>query len=119
MKRREFFAVLGGAALTSLPLAAHPQPRRQRPLIGWLGGSIPAVATRNLNAYLQGLKDHGREDGKTIDIAYRWADGDVTRLPALAKELVVARPRRDRIGHQRRAASLSCKTTATIPIVGR
>ncbi len=31
--------------------------------------------------FLQGLRRHGYEDGQTIDIVYRWADGDPSRLP--------------------------------------
>ena len=83
MRRREFIALLGAAAW---PLAARAQ-QRQRPLVGWLGGGSQAIGARNVNAFLHGLREHGYEDGKNIDIVYRWAEGDLSRLPSLAKEL--------------------------------
>ena len=91
MRRREFISLVGGAAV-SWPLAARAQQPRRRPLIGWLGGSSRAIATRNLNAFLQGLQDHGYVEGQNIDIVYRWADGDQARQPALAKELASLSP---------------------------
>ena len=36
---------------------------------------------RNRDAFVQGLREHGYEDGKNVDIIYRWADGDISRVP--------------------------------------
>ncbi len=77
MKRREFIALVGGAAAWALPVQA--QPSRTLALIGWLGGSSKEAAAVNLNAFLQGLRDLGHEDGSDIHIEYRWADGDYSR----------------------------------------
>jgi putative ABC transport system substrate-binding protein len=103
MKRREFTGGLGGAAVVG-PRGAWAQKARQRPLIGWLGGSSREIAVRNLNAFMQGLQEHGHADGKDIDIVYRWADGDLSRQPALAKDLVDLNP--------------DVEATTTIPVVG-
>lgn len=115
MRRREFLAGLGSAA--ALPCALRAQSRRTRPLVGWLGGSTRDVAARNHAAFVQGLTEHGYEDGKTVDIVYRWAVGDMSRLPALAKELAALDP--DVIVSATSATSVALmQTTATIPIVG-
>jgi ABC-type uncharacterized transport system substrate-binding protein len=47
---------------------------------------------RNRDAFVQGLREHGYEDGKNVDIVYRWADGDISRFPELATELVALDP---------------------------
>src|SRR5437762_2450665 len=115
MRRREFIAGLGGAA--AWPLAARAQPVRTRPLVGWLGGSTRVAAVRNHNAFLQGLREHGYEDGKTVDIVYRWANGDYSQLALLANELVELNP--NVIVSATTANSIALmQTTATVPIVG-
>jgi len=92
IERRKFLATLGGAA--AWPFAARGQAARKRPLVGWLGGGSPheQVAMRNRDAFVQGLGEHGYEDGKNVDLVYRWADGDISRLPELASELVALEP---------------------------
>ncbi len=116
MKRREFITMLGGAA-AAWPMVARAQQARTRPLVGWLGGSTRAAAVRNHSAFLQGLREHGYEDGKTVDIVYRWADGDYSQLATLAKELVEINP--DVIVSATTANSIALmQTTATVPIVG-
>ena len=82
------------AARRRWPLAARGQAARKRPLVGWLGGGSQnnQVATRNRDAFVQGLREHGYEDGKNVDIVYRWADGDISRFPELATELVALDP---------------------------
>jgi ABC-type uncharacterized transport system substrate-binding protein len=116
MRRREFITLLGGAAV-AWPVVARAQQLRTRPLLGWLGGSTPEMGGPNLNYFLQGLREHGYEDGKSIDIAYRWANGDSSRLPALAKELVALGP--DLILSATGPGNVALmQSTASIPIVG-
>src|SRR3954469_18175456 len=93
LRRRQFIGLFGGAA-AAWPLATRGQPARTRPLLGWLGGGSQnnQVAMRNRDAFVQGLREHGYEDGKNVDIVYRWADGDISRFPELATELVALDP---------------------------
>lgn len=114
--RRSFLSLLGIAA-AAWPVGAWGQQMRARPLVGWLGGSTPEAAVRNHNAFLQGLREFGYEDGKTVDIVYRWANGDYSQLPMLAKQLVALNP--DIIVSATTANSVALmQTTATVPIVG-
>jgi putative tryptophan/tyrosine transport system substrate-binding protein len=87
MRRREFIAGLGGAV--AWPLAARAQglpPRAAR--IGWLvSGSLDSYRL-SLAAFRDGLRALGYQEGQNLFIEYRWAEGQVDRLPALAAELV-------------------------------
>jgi putative tryptophan/tyrosine transport system substrate-binding protein len=90
MKRREFISLMGGAA--AWPLAARAQQSQGRPLIGILSPISAALAARNMEALRQGLRDVGYVEGRNIALEFRYADGDLARLPALAAELVALQP---------------------------
>ena len=86
MRRREFIAIVGGAAVAG-PLAARAQ-QAAMPAIGFLDGrSVDSLMDR-LRAFRQGLKDVGYVEGESVTIIYRWAENQVDRLPDLAAELV-------------------------------
>jgi len=86
MKRREFIRLLGGAA-SAWPLAARAQSQAM-PTIGFLNGATAEGYAPYLKAFLEGLKQLGFVDGRTVRIEYRWAGGRYERLPELAAELV-------------------------------
>ncbi len=89
MKRREFITLVGGAAAVSpLPVRAQQRPM---PVIGFLNFPSPEAFTDRLRGFRQGLKESGYIEGENVSIAYRWAENEMDRLPALAAELVTAR----------------------------
>jgi putative ABC transport system substrate-binding protein len=87
--RRELLAALGGAA-AALPITARAQ-QPALPVIGFLNGASPATWGRSVAAFHQGLGEAGYVEHRDVGIEYRWAEGQVDRLPALASELVRAR----------------------------
>jgi putative ABC transport system substrate-binding protein len=113
MRRREFMTLLGGTA--AWPLAGHAQ-QPALPVFGILlvfSRDAGRTFTDPIRAYLQAL---GYVEGRNIVFDFRFAEGKVDRLPALAAELVAQRPAviatfGDATGLAAQAA------TATIPIV--
>ena len=67
--------------------AEAQQPARKVPRIGILGAAA-SYSQAAIEAFRQGLRDLGYVEGKNIRIEYRWAEGKLDRLPALAAELV-------------------------------
>jgi putative tryptophan/tyrosine transport system substrate-binding protein len=86
LSRRKFVALLGGAA-AAWPLTARAQQATVS-LIGFLGSISPAAVVLPLGAFRQALKETGFDEGKTVGIEYRWAEGQYERLPDLATDLV-------------------------------
>jgi ABC-type uncharacterized transport system substrate-binding protein len=113
MRRREFIALLGGAA--AWPVAARAQ-QQVLPVIGVLDPRSPDAVVDRLRALRQGLKGTGYVEGENVAIVYRWAENQIDRLPALASELVQRRV--SLIVAVAPAAVLAAKAaTTTIPIV--
>jgi putative ABC transport system substrate-binding protein len=87
VKRREFITLIGGAAATcAWSLAARAQ--QVMPVVGFLGSTSPGPYTALVAAFQQGLKETGYVEGQNVAIEFRWADGQLDRLLALAAELV-------------------------------
>jgi putative tryptophan/tyrosine transport system substrate-binding protein len=113
VRRRGAIWLLGATAL--LPRGGRAQPRR--PVVGYLGSETPARFATRLQAFKAGLASAGFEEGRGVDMEYRWADGDNERLPALAAELV-ARNVAVLAAPGSVASALAAKAaTATIPVV--
>ena len=113
LRRREFVLGLGSAAVG--PMVARAQ--RTVPLIVWLSANAANAANNEVLApFRQGLKEGGYEEGRNIEIQYRYAEYQHDRLPSLAADLV--RLRVAVIVAAGGAPALAAKAaTATIPIV--
>jgi putative ABC transport system substrate-binding protein len=114
VKRREFLALLGGAA--SWPLAARAQ-QQAVPVVGFLHPSSPEPFGHIVNGFRRGLNDTGFVEGQNVAIEYRWARGEYDRLPALAAELVQRRARVILAGGGEAGALAAKAATSTIPIL--
>jgi putative ABC transport system substrate-binding protein len=82
---RKIFSVAFGAMLLGLCWLAEAQQPGKVYRIGYLGS---AARGPFVEAFEQGLRDHGYELGKNVIIEYRSAGGKLDRLPGLAAELV-------------------------------
>jgi len=86
MKKAAVSSILIVVALLSLALIAGAQQPAKIPRVGilFIGGRDQP----HLEAFKQGLRERGYTEGKNIVLDYRYAEGNVDRLPSLAAELV-------------------------------
>ena len=115
MRRREFIALLGGVAASSLswPLATRAQ-QPAMPVIGFL--APVSVDEEQVRGFRQGLKQAGFVEGENVSVLYRSAENEMDRLPALADDL--ARRRVAVIAAATVPAAFAAKAaTGTIPVL--
>jgi putative ABC transport system substrate-binding protein len=117
VKRREFMALVGGAAV-AWPLAARAQQPGQIRRVGMLVGyseNDPETQAR-LAAFRQTFEQLGWKEGRNIRIDYRFAPASPDQAQLLAKELVALRPD-VLLGNSTPATAALLHETHTIPIV--
>ncbi len=112
MRRREFIALGGWAAITWPHAVVAQRPGRQ-PVIGYL---IPGNPEPSFGYFKEGLQKLGYLEGKNIRIEFRSAEGKADRLAGLAEELV--RLKVDvLVASQTPAVTAAKQATGQIPIV--
>jgi putative ABC transport system substrate-binding protein len=116
LKRRNFIALLGGAA--AWPFGARAQQPGKLPTIGFLGASWASQSGegQRLVAFLERLHELGWFEGRTLSIEYRWAEGRNERFTEIASEF--ARLKVDIIVTYSTPAVIAVKqVTSVIPVV--
>jgi putative ABC transport system substrate-binding protein len=86
MRRRDFMLLVGGVSVAR-PFAALAQ-RLSLPVVGFLSGRSPAESATVVAAFRKGLLEAGYTEPQNVTVEFRWAEGQVDRLPELARELV-------------------------------
>jgi putative ABC transport system substrate-binding protein len=112
MRRRDFMALVGGAA--SWPAAAGAQQAGRLPTIGLLG-SDPVAFAPWIAAFVARLRELGLIDGRTVAIEYQWSEGRTERYAEIAAGFV--RQKVDVIVTVGSAVPTIRQATSVIPIV--
>jgi putative tryptophan/tyrosine transport system substrate-binding protein len=86
IRRRDFITLLGGAA-AAWPFAARAQ-QRGTPVVGFLHAESSDGLVHIVEAFHRGLADSDFVEGRNVAVEYRWAEGQLSRLPELAADLL-------------------------------
>jgi putative ABC transport system substrate-binding protein len=114
MRRREFIALLGGAA--AWPFGVRAQQITKLPTIGFMGPTTSSNNAQWVNAFVERLHAHDWTEGRTVSIEYRWAEGSYERAAEIAAEFV--RMKVDVIVTSSTPNTLATKkATSEIPII--
>jgi putative tryptophan/tyrosine transport system substrate-binding protein len=115
MRRREFITVIVVTAALR-PLVAHAQ-HSVNPVIGSLYAVSAAEWEPYMAGFRSGLTEGGFVEGRNVSIEYRWAEGHLDRLPAMAADLVNRKVNLILAGGSVVGVRVAMAATRTIPIV--
>jgi putative ABC transport system substrate-binding protein len=87
------------------------------PVVGFLGSASRDMYAIRLRAFHEGLKEAGYVEGQNVAVEYRWAQGQNSRLPAFALELVQRQVAVIVAAGGTPSAVAAKGATATIPVV--
>jgi putative ABC transport system substrate-binding protein len=113
VRRREFLISLGGIASASFAARAQQSP----PVIGFLNSGAREAFLDRLGGFHRGLGEAGFVEGQNVAVEYRWANGQLASLPALAADLV-RRQVKVIVATGNTPSALAAKAaTATVPVL--
>jgi putative tryptophan/tyrosine transport system substrate-binding protein len=115
VRRREFIALLGGAA-AAWPAAAGAQ-QTGVPVVGYLDPGTPKPSAQLVSAFREGLAEGGYVEGRNLAVEYRWAEAQYDSLPELAAGLVARKVAVIAAMNGVPTALAAKAATSTIPIV--
>src|SRR5262245_26662119 len=104
------------AMLFALCCIAEAQQTKKIPRIGYVTTSFPSEVTGRVDALREGLRQLGYQEGKNINIEYRYGEGKPGRLPALVRELIDLKVELI-VTHGFPPARAAKQATTTVPIV--
>jgi putative tryptophan/tyrosine transport system substrate-binding protein len=111
--RRDFISLLGGAVMSARAAAGQAQ---ELPIVGFLHAAAVESYVSNATGFAQGLKESGFAEAQNLAVEYRFANGHLDQLDALAAELA-RRPLAVIVAGGAAAAMAAKAATSTIPIV--
>ena len=118
MRRRELLYLVACTAVLPFagPSAAQAQQATKIRRIGYMGNSNATLEANLVGPFREGLRALGYEEGRNIQIEYRWAEGNYSRFPRLVAELLAAKV--DVIVTAGTPAALAVKhATTSVPLV--
>ncbi|MGE9007752.1 ABC transporter substrate-binding protein [Leptospira interrogans] len=116
MRRREFIALVGVAAVMVVPIMARAE-QPAMPVIGYLSGISAGDRSHHTEAFRQGLNETGYIEGRNVLIEYRYADNQMDRLGPLAADLIARKVAVIAAVAGNNSALAAKALTSTIPIL--
>lgn len=110
----KFLLLCAMLCVLGIPTAGQPAEKLAR--IGWLASGSPSSVAPLTGAFRQGLRELGYVEGKSFAIEYRYAEGQLDRLPELATEIVHLKVDVIVVANDQAIRAVQ-QATATIPIV--